>query len=200
MIIVTATILTIAPSLAECKTRLTDRCPTTEPEARGLRPVECPASWPTRKGAGLKSAQFWDFDYSPNTPLCGAGKNEEIDITGLMGPPGLGCTYADGTKLLISVPGTPVECWGSDGERLNTGHFNDGLICYFKPTGDHAKDEVKITKLEKLTPALELSGLRLSMPRAEPEQALNNQNARLTTSGDNQLEATLPDGKEITAF
>ncbi|MGH6837462.1 MAG: hypothetical protein ACREDT_01405 [Methylocella sp.] len=98
MITVTATILAAGSSLAGSKTPLTDRCPKTTPEARGLHYVECPAAWPTGADAGLKSADFWDFDFTPNAPLCGAGKREEIDITGLMGPSDLGCTYADGAK------------------------------------------------------------------------------------------------------
>ncbi|HUI19600.1 MAG TPA: hypothetical protein VLZ74_00955 [Methylocella sp.] len=198
MIIFTATILVIGASLAGNTTPLTDRCPKTTPEARGLRPVECPASWPRGKGAGLKSAKFWDFDFSPGAPLCGAGKKEEIDITGLMGPSDLGCTYSNGARLLISVPGTPFECWSADRRQLNTGHFNDGLVCYFKPTGDQAKDEIKITELEKLTRDFELFGLRLGMTRAEAEQALNAQGAQTKASEGPELHATATDGKAIT--
>jgi hypothetical protein len=199
LIIVAMTILATGCSLAGSKTPLTDRCPKTSPEACGLRYVECPASWPPDKGASLKSAGFWDMGFTPGAPLCGAGKNEEIDITGLVSPSDVGCTYANGAKLLISVPGTPVECWTADRKRLNTGHFNDGLVCYFKPTGDPAKDEIKITELEKLTRTSELFGLRLDMTRVEAEQALNAQGARITASGEGLIRATLSDGKEITA-
>jgi hypothetical protein len=135
--------------------------------------------------------------FTPGAPLCGAGKNEEIDITGLVSPSDVGCTYANGVKLLISVPGTPFECWEANRKRLNTGHFNDGLVCYFKPTGDRAKDEIKITELEKLTPTSELFGLRLGMTRAEAEQVLNAQGARIHAAEGPELHATATDGKEI---
>lgn len=198
-IVVVTTILAIGSSLAGSKIPLTDSCPKTSPEARGLQPVECPASWPLGKGAVLQSAEFWDMNWTPGAPLCGAGKNEEIDITGLVSPSDVGCTYADGAKLLISVPGTPVECWTADEKRFRTGHFNDGLVCYFKPTGDRTKDEIKITELEKLTRASELFGLRLGTTRLEVEQALNAKGARITASGADLIRVTLSDGKEITA-
>jgi hypothetical protein len=92
-----------------------------------------------------------------------------------------------------------VECWTADEKRFRTGHFNDGLVCYFRPTGDQSKDEIKITKLEKLTRASELFGLRLGMTRVETEQALNAKGARITASGADLIRVTLSDGKEITA-
>jgi hypothetical protein len=200
IIIIATIILGIASSQTWSKTPLAARCPKTAPEARGLRPVECPASWPpeTPRGASLKSAQFWDMDWTPGAPLCGAGKNEEIDITGLASPSDVGCTYANGARLLISIPGTPVECWTADQKRFLTGHFNDGLVCYFKPTGDRAKDEIKITELEKLTRGSELFGLRLSMTRQEAEQALNAQGAKIEASEGREIHAKAADGKELT--
>lgn len=199
MTITVAMIAAIGPSLAGSKTPLTDRCPKTTPEARGLRSVECPAYWPPGKGADLKSAEFWDLDFTPGAPLCGAGKKEEIDIAGLISPSDVGCTYANGVRLLISVPGTPVECWESDQKRFMTGHFNDGLVCYFRPTGDEGKDEIKIVELEKLTRASDLFGLHLGMTRADVEQALNAQDARINASEGHEIRATLTDGKEVTA-
>jgi hypothetical protein len=49
---------------------LTDRCPKTAPEARGLRAVECPAFWPNNQGSPLKAGQFSNYRDSPDPPYC----------------------------------------------------------------------------------------------------------------------------------
>lgn len=201
LIIVAMTILAIGCSLAGSKTPLTDRCPKTSPEARGLRAVECPAYWPVNQGSPLTAAQYSNYRDSPDPPFCvevsKEGKTSTLDVAGLTN---LGCDYANGAQLVIYVPGVPVECRTLFWKRPHPGQLYYRIACYFKPSGDPGKDKVTIDELQKLTRDTEIFGLRLSMTRAELELALRADGARIVSSEAKAIHASLPNGKEISAI
>jgi hypothetical protein len=74
------------------------------------------------------------------------------------------------------------------------------IACYFKPSGDPGKDKVAIDELQELTRDTDIFGLRLSMTRTELELALKAAGARIVSSEDKAIHASLPNGKEIAAI
>ena len=74
------------------------------------------------------------------------------------------------------------------------------IACYFKPSGDPGKNKVTIDELQELTRDTDIFGLRLSMTRAELELALRAEGARIVSSEDKAIHASLADGKEIAAI
>ena len=199
---IAATIMTfsIIPMIAKGNPLATN-CLKAEPEARGLRGVECPAFWPINKNSPLTAAQYFNYPDTPDpAPCVDVTKEEKTFTIAVAGPTDLGCDYANGPQLLISVPGTPVECQTRQRERPGAGQLADHITCYFKPSGDPSKDKVIINELQELTYDTEIFGLRLSMTRAELEVALKAAGARIVPADGETIHASLADGKEIAAF
>jgi hypothetical protein len=69
------------------------------------------------------------------------------------------------------------------------------IACYFKPSGDPGKNKVTIDELQELTRDTDIFGLRLSMTRAELELALRAEGARIVSSEDKAIHASLPNGQ-----
>lgn len=199
-ILVAIMALAIVPATTKANPSVAN-CPRTKPEARGLRAVECPAFWPINQGSPLKAAQYSNYRDSAYPPYCvevsKAGKTSILDVAGQTD---LGCDYANGAQLLISVPGVPVECRTLFRKRPHPRQLYYRIACYFKPSGDPGKDKVTTDELQELTRDTEIFGLRLSMTRAEMELALRAEAARIVSSEDKAIHASLPNGKEIAAI